>query len=215
MDEQLFANSGSVEKTEGDMNHPGVISEFSADKAPLYAALLQGTPTGGTVAAIEPLYQAPLQDASMGAINEPDKIVQNAQLDEAIVYEAPLEQTIVFDEPMGETNNVEADEFIAPQTLTHANAVLSDALLDRAEAEHLRLRWSEIQGKFVDEPRSAVQQADALVLDVIEKITQVFTSEHSALEDQWKQGNNVSTEDLRKALQHYRSFFNRLVLRAE
>jgi len=29
---------------------------------------------------------------------------------------------------------------------------------------------------------------------------------------QWKQGDDVSTEDLRQALQHYRSFFNRLVV---
>jgi hypothetical protein len=32
------------------------------------------------------------------------------------------------------------------------------------------------------------------------------------LESQWNQGSDVSTEDLRKALQHYRSFFNRLVV---
>jgi hypothetical protein len=50
------------------------------------------------------------------------------------------------------------------------------------------------------------------VSEVVEKITQMFTNEHSSLESQWKQGNDVSTEDLRKALQHYRSFFNRLVV---
>lgn len=64
----------------------------------------------------------------------------------------------------------------------------------------------------MDEPRSTVQQADALVSDVIEKITQMFANEHGALEEQWKEGKDVSTEDLRKALQHYRSFFNRLVV---
>lgn len=47
---------------------------------------------------------------------------------------------------------------------------------------------------------------------VIEKITQMFANEHSSLEGQWNQGNDVSTEDLRKALQRYRSFFNRLVV---
>jgi Na+/phosphate symporter len=88
----------------------------------------------------------------------------------------------------------------------------STALLDREESEHLHTRWSEIQGKFVDEPRSAVQQADALVTEVIEKITQMFVNEHSSLESQWNQGNDVTTEDLRQALQHYRAFFNRLVV---
>jgi len=86
------------------------------------------------------------------------------------------------------------------------------ALLDRDVSEHLRTRWIEIQGRFVDDPRSAVQQADALVSEVIDKITQMFASEHNSLDSQWKQGNDVSTEDLRKVLQHYRSFFNRLVV---
>jgi hypothetical protein len=86
------------------------------------------------------------------------------------------------------------------------------ALLSHEESDHFRSRWNEIQGIFVDEPRAAVQQADALVSEVVEKITQMFGGEHSSLEDQCKHGNDVSTEDLRKALQHYRSFFNRLVV---
>jgi hypothetical protein len=85
-------------------------------------------------------------------------------------------------------------------------------LLNHDDSENLRKRWIEIQGKFVDEPREAVQQADALVSEVLKQVIQVFASEHSTLESQWNQGSNVSTEDLRKALQHYRSFFNRLVV---
>jgi hypothetical protein len=86
------------------------------------------------------------------------------------------------------------------------------ALLGHDVSEHFRTRWNEVQGKFMDEPRSAVQQADALVSDVIKQITQMFANEHGALEEQWKEGKDVSTENLRKALQHYRSFFNRLVV---
>jgi hypothetical protein len=86
------------------------------------------------------------------------------------------------------------------------------ALLNQEESDHFRTRWNEIQGKFVDEPRTAVQQADALVSEVVENITQMFAKEHSSLEGQWNQGNEVSTEDLRMALQRYRSFFNRLVI---
>ncbi len=84
-------------------------------------------------------------------------------------------------------------------------------LLDQEVSEHLRRRWNEIQGKFVDDPRSAVQQADALVSDAVENIARMFASERSSLESQWNQGMDVSTEDLRKTLQHYRTFFNRLV----
>ena len=79
------------------------------------------------------------------------------------------------------------------------------------EAENLRTRWNEIQIKFVDDPHSAVQQADALVAEVIEKITRLLDDEHSSLESEWDKNVGASTEDLRKALQRFRSFFNRLV----
>jgi len=85
-------------------------------------------------------------------------------------------------------------------------------LLDDQVSEHFRTRWSEVQGEFVDDPRAAVQKADALVSEVVGQITRMFTDERSTLEGQWKQGSDVSTEDLRKALQHYRSFFNRLMV---
>ena len=85
-------------------------------------------------------------------------------------------------------------------------------LLNQEDSEQLRTRWNEIQGWFVDDPRAAVQQADTLVSDVIDKITQMFANERGSLEGQWKQGDDVSTEDLRQALQHYRSFFKRLVV---
>jgi len=103
-------------------------------------------------------------------------------------------------------------EAITKESPIDTNAGSATALLNREESEHFRTRWNEIQGKFVDEPRAAVQQADALVSEVIEQITQTFTNEHSSLENQWNQGNDISTEDLRKALQRYRSFFNRLVV---
>lgn len=101
---------------------------------------------------------------------------------------------------------------IPPVAVTGKDPGSGVALLAHDESEHFRTRWNEVQGMFVDEPRSAVQQADALVSDVIEKIAQMFANERGALEEQWKEGKDVSTEDLRKALQQYRSFFNRLVV---
>lgn len=59
------------------------------------------------------------------------------------------------------------------------------------------LRWEAIQTGFVDEPRTAVEQADALVSQVVTRLTDVFRRERAALEGQWTKGdNNVSTEDL-------------------
>ena len=104
------------------------------------------------------------------------------------------------------------DETAIHEASSDMNVGSLAALLDRDVSEHLRTRWNELQGRFVDDPRFAVQQADALVSEVVEKIIQMFANEHGSLQSQWKQGNDVSTEDLRKSLQHYRSFFNRLVV---
>jgi hypothetical protein len=131
-------------------------------------------------------------------------LVQEPPMSGTVALDGPLDETIVHEAPMGETITHEAP--------IGTNTGSSAALLNREESEHFRTRWDEIQGKFVDEPRAAVEQADALVSEVIEQITQMFTNEHSSLEGQWNQGNDVSTEDLRKALQRYRSFFNRLVV---
>ena len=115
-----------------------------------------------------------------------------------------VDEKIVHDGPKGETT--------AHAAPIGTNAGSSAPLLDVEESGRLRTRWNEIQSQFVDEPRSAVQQADGLVSEVIEQLSQLFARGHSSLESQWKQGDDVSTEDLRKALQHYRSFFNRLVI---
>jgi hypothetical protein len=136
------------------------------------------------------------------AVNSED--AGKTMVDAALNSEEPMVGTVVAADLMNKT--------ITHEVVKVMNVESSADLLNREESERFRTRWNEIQGKFVDEPRSAVQQADALVSEVTEKITRMFTSEHSSLESQWHQGKDVSTEDLRKTLQHYRSFFNRLVV---
>ncbi|HWJ21112.1 MAG TPA: hypothetical protein VNS52_02070 [Gemmatimonadaceae bacterium] len=72
-------------------------------------------------------------------------------------------------------------------------------------------KWNDIQAGFVDEPRRAVEQADGLVADAIKRLAESFAKERAQLEGQWDRGGDVSTEDLRQALQRYRSFFSRLL----
>lgn len=79
------------------------------------------------------------------------------------------------------------------------------------QAASLRDRWMDLQAGFVDEPQSAVQQADGLVAEVIQRLAKSFADERSQLEHQWEGGGDVSTEDLRVALRRYRSFFDRLL----
>lgn len=85
------------------------------------------------------------------------------------------------------------------------------ALFPAEDMDKFRARWREIQGDFVDEPRKAVEQANGLVEQVIQRLTDVFASERGRLEKEWGQGKDVSTEDLRQALRRYRSFFDRLL----
>ena len=68
-----------------------------------------------------------------------------------------------------------------------------------------------IQGKFVDDPRDSVKQADDLVADIIKNVTMSFADRRISLEKQWNSGENISTEDMRVALKRYRSFFERLL----
>ena len=79
------------------------------------------------------------------------------------------------------------------------------------EGRGFRSRWEAVQTGFVDEPRAAVEQADALVAEVIKRLAEVFADERTTLEQQWGRGDNVSTEDLRIAMKRYRSFFERLL----
>lgn len=79
------------------------------------------------------------------------------------------------------------------------------------EAAGYRTQWDAIQTGFVDEPRRAVEEADALVALVIKRLSEVFADERGALEKQWGRGDEISTEDLRVALRRYRSFFERLL----
>jgi hypothetical protein len=106
-----------------------------------------------------------------------------------------------------------------PRTSQLANPAATDgadtdgaaSLFPTGEAEQFRSRWVEVQTGFVDEPRSAVEQADDLVAEMMKRLATVFADERARLEEQWSRGDDISTEDLRQALRRYRSFFDRLL----
>jgi hypothetical protein len=85
------------------------------------------------------------------------------------------------------------------------------ALFSPDETNSLRGQWDSIQVGFVDEPRQAVEKADALVAGAMKRLAEVFAAERERLEKQWDRGDSVSTEELRLALRRYRAFFGRLL----
>jgi hypothetical protein len=103
-------------------------------------------------------------------------------------------ETTTVDAPV---TNVDADEGIA---------IYSDEQLN-----DLRSRWNQIQAGFVDEPRRALEQANALVDEAITQLADGFARTRENLDQQWKRDGAVSTEEMRQALRRYRSFFTRVL----
>jgi hypothetical protein len=124
----------------------------------------------------------------------------------------PRDRAIEIERPIGDGDSSRLRSTNRPpradDTPTEHRAT---ALFEPTTLRQFNDRWSEIQTGFVDEPRRAVQEADALVSDVIKRIAGSFGSQRAELERQWARGDDVSTEDLRLALQRYRSFFSRLL----
>ena len=87
----------------------------------------------------------------------------------------------------------------------------SAALFPAEDAKNFQSRWDAVQVSFVDEPRRAVEQADTLVAEALKRQAEIFAAARADLEAQWTKGEDVSTEDLRQALQRYRTFFARVL----
>ena len=94
---------------------------------------------------------------------------------------------------------------------TGTGAAGTGPLLDTADTEGFRARWTDVQTGFVDAPRRSVEQADALVAELMQHLAKSFADERSRLESQWDRGEDIPTDDLRDAFQRYRSFFERLL----
>ena len=134
-------------------------------------------------------------------------------------FGSPVETTVLDDETDPAETAMPAAQAEQP-SLTRLDAPGDDAdtagqahaqLLADPDLQSIREQWKEIQFAFVDEPRKAVQDADALVAELMQRLAQKFASERKELESRWAGGDEVSTEDLRRGLRRYRSFFERLL----
>jgi len=105
-----------------------------------------------------------------------------------------------------------ADEaaYPADADATPTSRNVDEPLVPTTEGVDFKARWDVIQQGFVDDPRTAVTDADKLVGDVLDRLSTTFDEQHRTLEGQWSNGE-PDTEDLRSALQRYRAFFERLL----
>src|ERR1700727_100172 len=110
-------------------------------------------------------------------------------------------------EPAGGVTTSEDDVRDTAASASNGGGSLLSADMDAT----FQQRWEEIQTRFVDEPRGAVEAADGLVANLMQQLAEGFAKEREQLEAQWGRGGDISTEDLRVALQRYRTFFQRLL----
>src|SRR6266487_3456892 len=139
---------------------------------------------------------APPTDPLAEQVHEDEPLVERAGENGPLVERAgddgPLVERVSDDGPLVEE--------------VHEPAGLASA----GDQERFVARWQEIQAGFVDEPRRAVQDADALVVEMMDRLARMLAGEREQLESAGETGK-VSTEDLRQGLRRYRTLFERLL----
>ena len=102
--------------------------------------------------------------------------------------------------------------------------------LSRDDHDRFLGRWETIQRGFVDDPSGSIQQADALVVELMRTLGYPMTDFEHRAEDisvdhphvvqnyraahsiaELHDAGDASTEDLRQALVHYRALFDELL----
>jgi len=102
--------------------------------------------------------------------------------------------------------------------------------LDPRQRQRYREQWQEIQAQFVDDPAGAVTQADALIqhamrdrgypVEDFDTRAADLSVDHPDVVENYRAGHGIAvahargdagTEELRKAVQHYRALFEELV----
>lgn len=97
------------------------------------------------------------------------------------------------------------------QSNGQGNGQVGELLFTEQDVRSFRSRWQDLQGQFVDDPRGAVEAADALVNQMTQSLNSRFAENRSRLETQWSSGQDVDTEELRLALRRYHALFDRLL----
>ncbi len=120
-------------------------------------------------------------------------------------------EKILHTDDIAGTAKVNPKELIEPKHRDGDTTTKLEPLFAEGVDQDFRNRWRDIQTGFVDEPRSAVEQADQLVAQLMQKLAQSFSEQRSTLEKQWEASEKVSTEELRVGFTRYRSFFERLL----
>jgi hypothetical protein len=102
--------------------------------------------------------------------------------------------------------------------------------LDPASRRHFTTEWQRVQARFIDDPSGAVAEADVLIqavmsergypVDDFDQRAADVSVDHPDVVENYREGHRLAradatgdgtTEDLRRAMQHYRALFDGLV----
>ena len=118
------------------------------------------------------------------------------------------ENAELADREREEAERRDADERNQPRA---SDSERKSSALEAANPDQLWQRWWQIQASFVDQPRSAVAEAHALVGGIVDDLVRQLESQRTELEQRWSNGQEISTEDLRCDMQRYRDFLGRVL----
>lgn len=163
------------------------------------------------LAAQQPIDTAPPDRASAADVERRDFTDDELRREDLSAEERTRDTTVVEDREPATTSAGASAAQAVPDSRTASTASSTGPLLAAEDAEGFRARWTDIQTGFVDAPRRAVEQADALVAELMQHLARTFADERGRLEGQWDRGDDVPTDHLRDAFQRYRSFFERLL----
>ncbi|MEV1177149.1 hypothetical protein [Nonomuraea sp. NPDC049784] len=107
-----------------------------------------------------------------------------------------------------------SDQVVSDQTDQRPPAPASPALavsLLGSDPADVQDRWHDLQARFVDDPRDAVQRAASLLDEMAASVHQALESRIRELQDLWKNTRHHDTEQLRLALRSYRDVMHRLL----
>jgi hypothetical protein len=122
---------------------------------------------------------------------------------------APAAAVSPVDIPAGGTAAATVPPAAVPAGAADGGPGRESPATDNADNAGSARRWPDIQAMFVDDPRASVEQAAGLVDDCVEALVVSVKERQHALLSDW-QGTGTDTEQLRTALQRYRTFWSRL-----
>jgi hypothetical protein len=166
-------------------------------------------------------------DLSDGELSEraPEFDGETASGDEAASVDEALETPAVVPVPLDENqyvvdDGVATDDGTAPSTVEELGALWAGP-----ETDAMRERWREIQLRFVDDPRSAADEAAGLVDEAAQTLVAAIEARRSELTRSHPAGaadavepgapeqprQEGETEQLRLAVQRYREFLDQVL----